>query len=157
MLGLILVGGQSEKMGQPKALLQYKGRPLYLHAYELLRTVCTSVYISARREQDFEFGIPVFNLRHYAPIGPAAGLLSAHEKCRDAWFVVACDYPLATKETVFQLCEVYQPPATYFLVDEQIEPLFGIWSPEALDKLKTNVERERERLNLCSQIVGSWN
>jgi molybdopterin-guanine dinucleotide biosynthesis protein A len=141
MLGLILVGGQSERMGQPKALLQYRGRPLYLHAYELLKTVCTEVYISSRREQDFEFDIPVIYDDKYSSIGPAAGLLSAHEIFRDTLFVVACDYPLATKETVLQLFEAYQPPATYFLVNGQIEPLFGIWGPEALDQLKKNVDK----------------
>jgi molybdopterin-guanine dinucleotide biosynthesis protein A len=39
------------------------------------------------------------------------------------------------------LFEAYQPPATYFLVNGQIEPLFGIWGLEALDQLKKNVDK----------------
>jgi molybdopterin-guanine dinucleotide biosynthesis protein A len=48
---------------------------------------------------------------------------------------------LATEETVLQLIREYRPPATYFLVEGQIEPLFAIWSSEALDVLKGNVEK----------------
>lgn len=141
MRGLILAGGLSERMGQPKALLQFKGKPLYLHTYNLLKAVCTTVYISCRRDQNFELQLPVIYDDRYTAIGPAAGLLSAHEKHLDTWLIVACDYPLATEETVLQLMREYRAPATYFLVEGQIEPLFAIWSSEALDVLKGNVEK----------------
>jgi MobA-like NTP transferase domain/Molybdopterin oxidoreductase len=50
----ILAGGLSERMGCSKALLQYKGKPLYRRAFDLLSPVCSDVYVSARIGQDFD-------------------------------------------------------------------------------------------------------
>jgi molybdopterin-guanine dinucleotide biosynthesis protein A len=126
-------------MGKSKAHLEYNSKPLYLQAYELLTTVCSSVYLSARSDQAFE--LPTISDDAFQQIGPASGLLSAHETFRDTWFVLACDFPLATAEAVQRLYEVYKPPATFYTMEGQIEPLFAIWSPEALDILKENVSR----------------
>jgi len=141
MLGLVLVGGLSERMGQPKALLEYDGVPLYRRAYELLSKVCSAVYLSARENQRFD--LPTIYDGEFKDIGPASGLLSAYKLHRDTWFVLACDFPLATEEAVSQLAQAYSPPATYFTSNSQIEPLFAIWSPEALDALKENVWKGR--------------
>jgi len=139
MRGLVLVGGQSERMGESKAHLEYDNKALYLRAYELLSTVCSSVYLSTRSDQ--VFSLPTIIDEAFTQIGPASGLLSAHEKYRDIWFVLACDFPLASDEAVRQLYEAYKPPATYFVMEGQVEPLFAIWSPEALDMLKENVRK----------------
>src|SRR5579859_4577942 len=135
MKGLVLVGGLSERMGQPKALMEFEGKPLYRRAIDLLTPVCSSVYLAAREGQSFD--VPVIYDDAFKSIGPASGLLSAHHTYRDTWFVLACDFPLATAEAIADLVESYTPPATYFISDGQIEPLFAIWSPEALDRLET--------------------
>src|SRR5579862_9380614 len=137
MLGLVLVGGLSERMGHPKALLEYEGKPLYQRAYELLSKVCDAVYLSAREGQNFN--LPTIYDDTFSGIGPASGLLSAHVTHRDTWFVLACDFPLATEEAITQLTNAYRHPATYFLSNGQIEPLFAIWSEDALDQLQNNV------------------
>lgn len=138
MLGLVLVGGLSERMGQPKALLEHDGIPLYRRAYDLLCKVCSEVYLSAREGQNFD--LPTIYDDAFKSIGPSSGLLSAHEVYRDTWFVLACDFPLATEDAVSRLTNSYRPPATYFISNGgQIEPLFAIWSSEALDKLQENV------------------
>ena len=141
MRGLVLVGGRSERMGKSKAHLEYNDKPLYRHAYELLAAVCSSVYLSARAEQFFD--LPTITDDAFKEIGPASGLLSAYETYRDTWFVLACDFPLATPNAIRQLRDSYKPPATYFIADGQIEPLFAIWSSEALELLKENVGKGR--------------
>lgn len=62
------------------------------------------------------------------------------------WFVLACDFPLATAKAVRQLFDAYHGTlavASCFTTSGQIEPLFAIWSAEALDALKTNVQKGR--------------
>jgi molybdenum cofactor guanylyltransferase len=78
-----------------------------------------------------------------ASIGPAAGLLAAHYYSKEAtWMVLACDYPLLTSTGLRQLIDSYESPVTCFQnADGFCEPLIGIWSPEALRLLESNVRK----------------
>lgn len=49
LLGLILAGGNSSRMGQDKALLPWNGVPLLAHVYQCAATVCSSVYVITPR------------------------------------------------------------------------------------------------------------
>jgi molybdopterin-guanine dinucleotide biosynthesis protein A len=74
-------------------------------------------------------------------IGPAAGLLAAHQHDpRCTWLVLACDYPLISRTELQLLLDNYDGRLTCFKNAEGwIEPLIGLWSPEALGRLRTNV------------------
>ncbi|KKZ67897.1 hypothetical protein EMCG_06426 [[Emmonsia] crescens] len=92
----------------------------------------------------------------YYGIGPAAGLLAAHNTDPSAtWLVVACDFPLLTPRTVRCLQEQHysnnigntssrQPLLTcYHNAHGHYEPLLAIWTPEALRMLDGNVKQGR--------------
>ena len=143
--GLVLAGGQSTRMGQPKGLLQLDNEPLYIRAIRNISPFCSSVSLSLRPEQMATFSptlpgdVEVIQDEAGKDIGPAAGLLSAHKAHPDAhWLVFACDFPLATSGTFEQLVKSYQEPLTCFY-DVMAEPLFAIWSPVALRVLHSNV------------------
>lgn len=80
-------------------------------------------------------------------IGPAAGLLAAHRRDPQAtWIVAACDYPLITAQTIKGLREAHGADSTVTCFENEegiLEPLLAIWSPEALEKLKSNVDECR--------------
>ncbi|RYP57938.1 hypothetical protein DL770_010543 [Monosporascus sp. CRB-9-2] len=168
---LILAGGKSTRMGSPKHLLKLpNGKPLYQHQVDVLRAVLpgSKVYISlaqespldealqsARRDSEKskapngpeDGGLEVIfdsNVNSSAESnGPAEGLLSAYNACPDAtWLVVACDYPYITSSMLQHLIGSYNPPVTCFRNSEGFcEPLLGIWSPAALERLAENVAR----------------
>lgn len=145
--GLVLLGGYSTRMKQDKGLLEWQGKPLFCQAVKALSQVCCKVYVSLRKEQiesirpymdgDFELMI---DRKPFTDIGPASGILTAHEHDpQSGWFVFACDFPLASIEAFEQLIGVYQPPFVTFVHDDgHPEPVFGIWSPQALSSLKEN-------------------
>lgn len=94
-----------------------------------------------------------------ADIGPASGLLAAHQLSSQAsWLVIACDYPLLRPAAIHQLLSEYQhqPPVTCFVNQEGFsEPLISIWSSEALEQLKRNVERGKSGLsNVIKDVNG---
>jgi molybdopterin-guanine dinucleotide biosynthesis protein A len=79
ILGVLLAGGRSLRMGVPdKALEDLGGRPLLAHAIERLRPQVGSLVISANGDpQRFaRFGLPVLPDTMEGYIGPLAGILS---------------------------------------------------------------------------------
>src|SRR4051812_48306686 len=106
LLGLVLGGGQSRRMGRDKASLAYHGKPQIVHAWELLRQAGLEAYVSCRTDQaeaeGFQ-GLPQISDR-FLGFGPMGGILSALLFRRDAAFLVlACDLPFLDKEALSHL------------------------------------------------------
>ena len=141
ILGLVLAGGRSARMGQDKALISYHGKPQYQHVFELLSSVCDAVYVSCRAEQKELFApLPVL-LDSVEDIGPMAALLAAFEynpNC--AWLVLGCDYPHFGEAELQQLLDQRDEQAiatAYFNAAKGWpEPLLAIWEPQAHPLMK---------------------
>ena len=142
LYGLILAGGRSARMGQPKALLDYHGEPQYRHAAELLEAFCGRVFISCRAaQQDMFSGYEIIcDSDIYGDSGPINGILSAltapwPDGPPPAWFVLACDYPLLKNRDLAQLLAARDTArvATVFANpgDGRPEPLIGIYETSA--------------------------
>jgi molybdopterin-guanine dinucleotide biosynthesis protein A len=77
MVGFVVAGGRSLRMGRDKALLEWRGGTLLDHAIDRLRAVCGEVRVlsgSARRYADR--GLPV-DVDEASGEGPLAGLATA--------------------------------------------------------------------------------
>jgi len=148
MNGLVLAGGHSRRMGQPKSLLDYHGKPQYQQVAEFLSGFCEQVFISCRAEQQslFEGVETILDSDSYGDIGPLNGVLTAFslqlsessklsESSLSAWLVVGCDYPLLEKSDLEQLVRARNPArvATVFTNPETsfLEPLIGIYEAKA--------------------------
>ncbi|KAF5676139.1 molybdenum cofactor biosynthesis C [Fusarium heterosporum] len=155
-------------MGSSKHLLMMPdGRPLYQRQVEILREACPEakiIHISLAQDSEVDGYLEDIKTaphninddeNNIAAIfdtetnqeeeskGPAAGLLAAFEHDPGAtWLVVACDYPFITAAALQQLQSLYKPPVTCFRnIDGFCEPLLGIWSPEAISRLKSNCQQ----------------
>ncbi|WP_022825518.1 NTP transferase domain-containing protein [Hymenobacter norwichensis] len=140
--GLVLAGGQSQRMGQDKGRLAYHGQEQRAYAAELLAPFCEDVLVSCRPEQVFELeavGLaPLPDV--FVGLGPMSGILSAFQLDPDsAWLVVACDLPFLSETTLTHLVQhrhagrmatAYQSPST-----EWPEPLITIWEPSSYGTL----------------------
>ncbi|MEZ4894877.1 MAG: NTP transferase domain-containing protein [Saprospiraceae bacterium] len=135
--GLVLAGGQSQRMGQDKGLIEWHGVPQREHLASLLGPLCESVFISCREDQ--LAGIPE-GLQAlpdtFSGLGPFGAILSAfraHPDC--AWLVAACDLPLLDKSVLEHLIQsrcVKKIATAYRVSDDAFpEPLITIWEPKA--------------------------
>ncbi len=138
LLGLVLTGGQSTRMGQDKATLDYHGLPQRDWITNLMKPYCEDVFWSVNARQAIEVNglVNPFIADSFLGLGPMGGILSAFRQQPDAaWLVVACDLPLLTSETLDALVNGRNPStmATAFLdSDAQFpEPLLSIWEPRA--------------------------
>jgi molybdopterin-guanine dinucleotide biosynthesis protein A len=93
VVGFVLAGGESSRMGQDKALLPFAGRPLVVHALAMLREAGLEARIAGARSA----------LEGLAPVvpdagpgrGPLGGVCAALGACTGRWAVfLPVDLPL---------------------------------------------------------------
>jgi molybdopterin-guanine dinucleotide biosynthesis protein MobB len=141
LLGLVLSGGRSERMGTDKAELRLGTRSQLDEACALLEGVCAEVLVSCRQEQSASpsrAGKRLL-LDRFAGFGPLGGILTAmHTRPEAAWFVLACDLPFLDQELVSDLHQArdgLRLATAYAGTDGLPEPLCTIWEPHALPRL----------------------
>jgi molybdenum cofactor guanylyltransferase len=106
ILGVVLAGGLSRRMASPtpKALLNFRGRPMIAHVLEALQPQVGAIVINANTEQlTFSgYGFPVVQDRVEGFVGPLAGLQAAMQSFPSfEWYVMCpCDSPFLPKDLV---------------------------------------------------------
>jgi len=158
LLGLVLTGGQSRRMGRDKALLEFDGLPQAERAARLLETCCSEVLLSARPGQDRQaLGRPVLEDR-FLDFGPAGGILSAlEERLEAAWLVLGCDLPFVTPELLAALLagrDLWRPATAFRDPASGLpEPLCAVWEPRSrvdlLGALAAGTSCPRRVLGTC--------
>ena len=146
LLGLVLAGGRSLRFGADKAAATYDGKTLLARAVAAVKAVVPEVYVAARPEQASDALRRQFRLipDRFQEIGPAAGILAAHETDPGAaWLVVACDMPLLDPAMIRDLVHRRDPrrEATAFRAarDDLPEPLCAIYEPATLARFRRQV------------------
>jgi molybdopterin-guanine dinucleotide biosynthesis protein A len=135
LIGLVLAGGQSQRMRRDKGTLEYFGLPQAEHCYRLLTPHCARVFVSASPSQlgtDPYAKLPLIadagNVR-----GPAAGLLAAWSSFPDAALLtLAVDLPLVDAVLLEQLVAGRNPEkaaTAWTHPDGILEPVCAIWEP----------------------------
>jgi molybdopterin-guanine dinucleotide biosynthesis protein A len=139
--GLVLAGGQSQRMQTDKGRLNYHGLEQREYAAQMLATVCADVHVSCRPDQLAELPAGLTPLPdRFLELGPMGGILSAFQLDPNAaWLVVACDLPFLSEATLRHLVQhrngakvatAFQSPENQFP-----EPLITIWEPRGYGTL----------------------
>lgn len=150
MVGVVLSGGQSSRMGTDKGLIRLEARNWAQTACEKLAALSLPVVVSVNTTQ-FDTYASIFSREQLVKDddgltlkGPLLGVLSAHEKYpQDDLFVLACDLPLMEQSVLEQLLAAWQSlaeegsdapakDACLFTNHDQSEPLCAIYSARGL-------------------------
>ena len=140
--GLVMCGGNSNRMGTDKSMLQYYSKPQRYHVYDMLLPFCEKVFISCNSEQansidaDYNF---IEDAPAYSNIGPMAALLSAFSLYpQKNLLLIGCDYPFlktAELEKFSLLCK--DLPASFYNKEDVIYESMLAWYPfNCFDELK---------------------
>ncbi|WP_261511741.1 NTP transferase domain-containing protein [Chryseobacterium paludis] len=139
--GLVLAGGKSQRMGNPKDKINWHGKEQRYYAADLLVPFCDKVFISCRQDQLENFDMDYNALTDtFLNMGPFGGILSALRSQRDkAWLVVACDLPLLDKSALEFLIQSRNPEKAATTYESPFdglpEPLITIWEPKSYSLL----------------------
>ena len=141
LLGGLLIGGQSQRMGRPKQLIELAGRSFAEHGWQALGEVCSRRYLLGTgtlppRMQQLPQLPDKKSIR-----GPLAGNCAAFEAYpHSAWLIIACDMPLVDTHALRWLISLRQPTGMAVqtrLENGVLQPLFAVYEPSARIKLET--------------------
>ena len=132
---LVLAGGESRRMGRPKAWLEVGDTFLVRHVAETLASAFSEVMVSFAEPEQLEQPVPyrvVFDRKQSA--GPLAGLEAGLLAARnDVTFAVACDMPYVTLEVAHvAIAAARRCDAALPRIDGRPEPLCGAYRQSAL-------------------------
>jgi molybdopterin-guanine dinucleotide biosynthesis protein A len=135
-------------MQNDKSSLLLHGKNLRQRAREALAPSMEKIFLSLHAKQkieDWNSDLIIYDRLQEA--GPVAGLLAAHEKFPgESWFVLACDFPWIESDCIEYLIRRHRSSdkstaslvTCYQHMNSTAEPLFAIWTPQALEQLKLN-------------------
>lgn len=144
LLGIVLCGGKSSRMGFDKGLIKKDDKTYSEHCATFLEKFTRKVIISINEAQYSKYQ---FLLEKYDFIadsiklrGPLAGLLSVHLVYpRNPLLAIACDMIDIKPELLERLLNTYTNKGDYdfyiFRAKDNMEPLLGIYKPEGLRKI----------------------
>lgn len=153
MIGLVLSGGHSHRMGQDKGLLIHEGRTWCERAVSLLFNFCDSVLVSVREDQSGYSTLPGIATEPRCRIvidkkvrGPARAIAEIHKlHPAEDLLVIACDMPLVTVSTLETIIQARraEPEMDVYLyeTDGHLQPLCSLYAPDGLALLANAVER----------------
>lgn len=147
LTAIVLTGGKSSRMGQPKALLPFDGEPLIVHTVRTLQAHFAEVVVVAAPEQKLPV-LPVTLVRdEVAYQGPVGGILyglraASHEIC----FVTSCDAPFLNLRLVtymLSLIDNYDVVVPFW--EERLQPLQAVYRRSVASLLQEQLERNELR------------
>lgn len=152
ILGVVLAGGASRRMGRDKAVLPWTGTTLVHRAATVLAQVCGEVVIAGPAALARAGRQTVAD--HFPGQGPLAGLHAGLERAGDRPILaLACDMPFVGAELLRHLAEVAdgrRRGAWVAAGDSGVQPLCGVYAPAG-----RAVARRRLRDGKLS-VLGFW-
>lgn len=168
LVGLILCGGQSSRMGEDKSQISYHGMPQWNFIATMIRPFCSEIMLSCspaqheglrRASAELPFPLTIVpDVPTYSGHGPVSGLLSAWETRPHASFlVVGCDYPLLSANTLTQLVTARNPnqDAVCFHRGGFDEPLVAIYEATSEAAIRKQLEDGKDSLRRVLKILSA--
>ncbi len=146
--GVILSGGQSRRFGRDKGLHPFKGKPLVMHALDIIRPLCDEVLISTNKPDSYKkFQYPMIT-DSYPGCGPLAGFHSGLSAAsHDTVLFLACDTPnVPVRLYHFLLENMASYEAIMPLHNNGIETLCAVYKRNSLAKITASLEAEKYKI-----------
>lgn len=153
IVGIILAGGKSRRMGTNKAFLEIGGMPLIEREVKILSPLFPTVAVVSKELEKFRFMKGVSFVKDLFPEQHAlGGIYTALSHFRKDCFVFACDLPFLNPHLIQAMIaqengyEVLIPKSRHGL-----EPLYAIYTGNCLPILEKQIRHSRWSLELLVQ------
>ena len=143
---VILAGGKSSRMGQNKALLNYRGETFIKSIIHQVEPLGCPIYISGKQRTYETFGLEIIE-DQFADQGPVVALSTCFNAIdADNVLVLSCDVPQITTSDLRLLVEAHEGDMTMYESDGRKMPLVAIYNRSSFSHFHTSVQRGERRL-----------
>jgi molybdenum cofactor guanylyltransferase len=140
---VVLAGGKSSRMGEPKALLRFDDRPLIVHIVSTLHSLFGDVVIVAAAEQllpDLGATVVRDEVAYQGPVGGITYGLRA--SAREVNFVTACDSAFLNPDLISFLVDgITDSDVVVPRWEGRLQPLHAVYRRGVLPLLEAQLER----------------
>ena len=156
ILGAILAGGQSKRMGKDKLFLELNNKKLIEHTIDKVKKYLKKVIIITNQDNEFFSKNNLTTVKDCieGQLGPLVGILTAMEwakknlnKC--SWIVTfPCDTPFFPESIIKSFIEESEKKESLILCASshgRKHNIFGLWSLDLYDKLKNDLINKKIR------------
>jgi molybdopterin-guanine dinucleotide biosynthesis protein A len=140
---VILAGGKSSRMGEPKALLLFAGEPLIVHMVRRLGQLFSDTVVVAAPEQELP-ALPSTIVRDdVAYQGPVGGIYYGLKAARrEICFVTSCDAPFLNLRLIaYLMAQISDYDVVVPFTQDRLQPLHAVYRKQVAPLLKEQLER----------------
>jgi len=156
ILGAILAGGQSKRMGKDKLFLEFNNKKLIEHTIDRVKKYLKKIIIITNQDNEFFSKNNLTKVKDCieGQLGPLVGILTAMKWAKEnlskcSWIVTfPCDTPFFPESIIESFIEESEKKESLILCASshgRKHNIFGLWSLNLYDKLKDDLINKRVR------------
>ena len=156
ILGAILAGGQSKRMGQDKLFLELNNKKLIEHAIEKVKKYLKQIIIVTNQDNELFSKNNLITVKDCieGQLGPLVGILTAMKWAKEnlskcSWIATfPCDTPFFPESIIKSFIEESKKKESLILCASshgRKHNIFGLWSLDLYDKLKDDLINKKIR------------
>jgi molybdopterin-guanine dinucleotide biosynthesis protein A len=148
MAGIVLSGGENQRMGTDKAFLKIDGIPMIEHVLRVLKSIFDKIIIVTNTPQLYTAYDAMVVTDAYDKRGPLTGIYSGLLKTTDEYnFVVACDMPFLNAGLISYMMGL---AAGFDIVVPRIgglsEPLHAVYCRGLLPIIENRIQEDNQQI-----------
>ena len=156
ILGAILAGGQSRRMGKDKLFLELNNKKLIEHTIDKVKKYLKQIIIITNQNNDFfsENNLITVNDCIEGQLGPLVGILTAMKWAKEnsnkySWVATfPCDTPFFPEDIIKSFIKESEKKESLLLSASshgRKHNIFGLWSLDLYDKLENDLVNKKIR------------
>jgi len=156
ILGAILAGGQSKRMGKDKLFLEFNNKKLIEHTIDKVKKFLKKIIIVTNQDNEFFSKNNLITVKDCikGQLGPLVGILTAMKWAKEnlnkcSWIATfPCDTPFFPESIIKSFIEESEKKESLILCASshgRKHNHFGLWSLDLYDKLKDDLINKKVR------------
>jgi len=156
ILGAILAGGQSKRMGKDKLFLELNNKKLIEHTLDKVKKYLKKIIIITNQDNKFFFENNLTTVKDCVEgqLGPLVGILTAMKWAKEnlskcSWIATfPCDTPFFPESIIKRFIEESEKKESLILCASshgRKHNIFGLWSLDLYEKLKDDLINKKVR------------